>query len=71
MEQVDITTLYGKIKYNKDGSISKEKPIYTRQKQGAAGNPIVLPEDAKTADLKFPLTECDQWKLKVPALRLI
>lgn len=62
--KVDIQTLYGRVRFNKDGTLNAHsKPVYVRQKQGTT-SPIIYPLSQRTSGLEFPLSKCKGWNGK-------
>mmetsp|Transcript_105011 Transcript_105011/g.203362 ORF Transcript_105011/g.203362 Transcript_105011/m.203362 type:complete len:437 (-) Transcript_105011:96-1406(-) len=64
LAKVDIQTLYGRVRFNKDGTLNAHsKPIYVRQRQGTT-SPIIYPLAQRTSGLEFPLSKCSGWNGK-------
>jgi len=55
LKAVDLTSFYGPIKFNTDGSINK--PMYVQQSQ-AKGSPVFT---TMFGDLAYPLSSCSGW----------
>jgi len=64
LAKVDIQTLYGRVRFNEDGTLNAHsKPVYVRQKQGTT-SPIIYPMSQRTSGLLFPLSKCTGWNGK-------